>query len=70
VELATEIGMIYRFEEEVSLALYLGMATLHNSSGKQKGTKNPKHVNSRAKAASKPPPPPAPCTIRGEREFS
>jgi hypothetical protein len=34
-----------------SLALYLGMATLDNSSGKYQGTKPPKHVNTRAKAA-------------------
>jgi transposase len=50
-ELAAEIGTIDRFEDEGSLALYLGMATLDNSSGKQKGTKTPKHVNTRAKAA-------------------
>jgi transposase len=42
VELAAEIGTIDRFEDEGSLALYLGMATLDNSSGKQKGTKTPK----------------------------
>lgn len=51
VELAAEIGTIDRFEDEGSLALYLGMATLDSSSGKQKGTKTPKHVNTRAKAA-------------------
>ena len=34
-----------------SLALYLGMATLDNSSGKYRGSKAPKHVNTRAKAA-------------------
>ncbi|MBI1921189.1 MAG: IS110 family transposase [Geobacter sp.] len=50
-ELAGEIGTIERFQDEGSLALYLGMATLDNSSGKQKGTKTPKHVNTRAKAA-------------------
>lgn len=50
-ELAGEIGTIDRFQDEGSLALYLGMATLDNSSGKQKGTKAPKHVNTRAKAA-------------------
>ncbi len=50
-ELAGEIGTIERFKDEGSLALYLGMATLDNSSGKQKGTKSPKHVNTRAKAA-------------------
>jgi transposase len=51
VELAAEIGTIDRFKDEGSLALYLGMATLDSSSGKQKGTKTPKHVNTRAKAA-------------------
>lgn len=50
-ELAGEIGTIERFQDEGSLALYLGMATLDNSSGKQKGTKPHKHVNTRAKAA-------------------
>jgi transposase len=50
-ELAGEIGTIERFSKEESLALYLGMATLDNSSGKYQGTKRPKHVNTRAKAA-------------------
>ena len=50
-ELAGEIGTIERFGSEGSLALYLGMATLDNSSGKFQGTKPPKHVNTRAKAA-------------------
>lgn len=50
-ELAGEIGTIERFGSEASLALYLGMATLDNSSGKYQGTKPPKHVNTRAKAA-------------------
>jgi transposase len=50
-ELACEIGTIERFGSEGSLALYLGMATLDNSSGKYQGTKPPKHVNTRAKAA-------------------
>jgi transposase len=50
-ELAGEIGTIERFSKEESLALYLGMATLDNSSGKYQGTKAPKHVNTRAKAA-------------------
>ena len=40
-----------RFSKEGSLALYLGMSTLDNSSGKYQGTKAPKHVNTRAKAA-------------------
>jgi hypothetical protein len=50
-ELAGEIGTIERFLKEGSLALYLGMATLDNSSGKYQGSKQPKHVNTRAKAA-------------------
>ena len=50
-ELAGEIGTIERFSKEGSLALYLGMSTLDNSSGKYQGSKAPKHVNTRAKAA-------------------
>ena len=50
-ELAGEIGTIERFDKEGSLALYLGMSTLDNSSGKYQGTKAPKQVNTRAKAA-------------------
>jgi transposase len=50
-ELAGEIGTIERFSKEGSLALYLGMSTLDNSSGKYQGSKSPKHVNTRAKAA-------------------
>lgn len=50
-ELAGEIGTIDRFRNEASLAMYLGMANLANSSGQRQGSKNPKHVNSRAKAA-------------------
>jgi transposase len=50
-ELAGEIGTIERFQSEASLALYLGMATLDNSSGRFRGSKSPKHVNVRAKAA-------------------
>ncbi len=50
-ELAGEIGTIERFRKEASLALYLGMATLDNSSGKSRGSKPPRHVNTRAKAA-------------------
>lgn len=50
-ELAGELGTVERFSQESSLALYLGMATLDNSSGKQRGSKSPKHVNTRAKAA-------------------
>ena len=50
-ELAGEIGTLERFRGEASLALYLGMATLDNSSGKFRGSKPPRHVNVRAKAA-------------------
>jgi transposase len=50
-ELAGEIGTIERFASEGSLSLYLGMSTLDNSSGKYQGTKTPKQVNTRAKAA-------------------
>jgi len=50
-ELAGEIGTIDRFNNEASLALYLGMANLDNSSGRQKGSKPPQLVNTRAKAA-------------------
>lgn len=50
-ELAGEIGTSDRFASEASLALYIGMASLDNSSGSMRGSKNPKHVNTRAKAA-------------------
>jgi transposase len=50
-ELAGEVGTIERFGSEASLALYLGMTNLDNSSGKQKGSKPPRQVNARAKAA-------------------
>ncbi len=50
-ELAGEIGTLDRFEAERSLALYLGMANLDNSSGKYRGAKAPQHVNKRAKGA-------------------
>jgi transposase len=50
-ELAGEIGTIERFVSEGSLSLYLGMSLLDNRSGKYQGTKAPKHVNTRAKAA-------------------
>jgi len=49
--LAGEIGNPVRFPNEGSLALYLGMASLDNSSGTYKGTKQPRQVNARAKAA-------------------
>ncbi len=50
-ELAGEIGTLERFRNEASLALYLGMAALDNRSGKFQGSKPPRHVNARAKAA-------------------
>ena len=50
-ELAGEIGTLARFQGEASLALYLGMTTLDNSSGKSRKSKPPRHVNARAKAA-------------------
>ena len=50
-ELAGEIGCIERFKKESSLALYIGMAALDNSSGKYKGSKRSKQVNRHAKAA-------------------
>lgn len=50
-ELAGEIGAMERFKSEGSLALYLGVAVLNNSSGEHKGTKQPKHVNRRGKSA-------------------
>lgn len=49
--LAGEIGTGVRFSSEASLALYLGMATLDKSSGNHKGSRSPKQVNTRAKAA-------------------
>jgi transposase len=50
-EMAGEIGTIDRFTSEASLALYLGMANLTHSSGKQRGSRPPNQVNQRAKAA-------------------
>jgi len=50
-ELAGEIGTLDRFASESSLALYLGMATLDNQSGQHHGTRRPRQVNGRAKAA-------------------
>lgn len=50
-ELAGEVGTIDRFSKDGSLAVYLGMANLDNSSGKLRSSKSPKHVNTRAKAA-------------------
>jgi transposase len=50
-ELAGEIGTLKRFEGESSLALYLGMTNLDNSSGKQKGSKRNLSTNRHAKNA-------------------
>ena len=50
-EITGEIGTVARFAKESSFALYLGMAALDNSSGQYKGSKTPRHVNKRAKAA-------------------
>lgn len=50
-ELAGEIGAAARFASEASLALYVGMAQLDNSSGLRTGTKPARQVNTRAKAA-------------------
>ena len=49
--LAGEIGTLNRFESESSLALYLGIANLDNSSGKQKGSKRNMFANRHAKMA-------------------
>ena len=50
-ELVAEIGNMSRFTSENSLAYYFGMAPLDNSSGKRKGTKTARNVNTRAKTA-------------------
>lgn len=50
-QLAGEIGDIRRFKKEGSLALYMGMVALDNSSGKYKGSKVSKQVNTHAKRA-------------------
>lgn len=50
-ELSGEIGALARFETESSLALYLGMAPLDNSSGVQQRGKRPKCVNTRCQTA-------------------
>lgn len=50
-ELAGEIGTPGRFSCEASLALYLGMCPLTNQSGEFSGTRAPRQVNRRAKAA-------------------
>ena len=50
-ELAGEMGTLERFASESSLGLYLGMAPLDDSSGTYQGSKPPRQVNRRAKAA-------------------
>ena len=50
-ELAGEIGTLERFGSEASLALYLGMCPLDKQSGQTHGTRSPRQVNRRAKAA-------------------
>ena len=50
-ELAGEIGTMERFAGESSLALYVGMSPLNDDSGKYRGSKVPRQVNRRAKAA-------------------
>jgi transposase len=50
-EIAGEIGTVSRFNTEAGLAVYLGMAPLDHSSGKQVGARNPVQVNKRAKQA-------------------
>jgi len=50
-ELAGEIGTPERFASEASLALYIGMAQLDNSSGQRVGSKPARQVNTRAKGA-------------------
>ena len=50
-ELAGEIGTLERFPKQSSFAIYIGMAPLDNQSGAYRGTKSPKHVNTRARKA-------------------
>jgi transposase len=50
-ELAGEIGTLERFGDEASLALYLGMCPLDNSSGAYRGSKAPRQVNKQARRA-------------------
>ena len=50
-ELAGEIGSTERFAGERSLALYVGMSPLSRDSGQHHGSKRPRSVNHRAKAA-------------------
>jgi transposase len=50
-ELAGEIGRVERFPKQSSFSFYIGMAPLDNQSGSYRGTKAPKHVNTRARKA-------------------
>lgn len=50
-ELAGEIGTLERFRTESSFAFYLGMTPLDNQSGVYRGSKPPRHVNTRARKA-------------------
>jgi len=50
-ELTGEIGALQRFASEASLALYLGMCPLSDDSGQCQGSRQPRQVNGRAKAA-------------------
>lgn len=50
-ELVGEIGTMDRFDSESSLAMYLGMAPLDNSSGSYQATKTARQVNRRARMA-------------------
>ncbi len=50
-ELAGEIGTLERFASEASLAMYLGMATLDNSSSQTDGARRTRHVNQRTRQA-------------------
>ena len=50
-ELAGEIGTLDRFPKQSSFSIYIGMAPLDNQSGTYRGTKSPKHVNTRARKA-------------------
>ncbi len=46
-----EIGTLERFAGEASLAMYLGMATLDNSSSQTEGARRTRHVNQRTRQA-------------------
>jgi len=50
-EITGELGAIERFQSEASLAMYVGMAPLDNSSGKRIASKSPRQVNARARTA-------------------